>query len=108
MHLSSVHALLPLFERAVVFSSVFSMFALSIYFLGSYQQFLDTTLFLLIRVMVASLYLQIYCGLNALVLHLIRLIVGGRFLYIRFTAALCCSVLGFVVLVGVKFLRMWF
>jgi hypothetical protein len=98
--------LYSLISRAAVFFFVLALIVLSLYLLGNFQEFLDTTQIFLLNLLELCLLMEVWVGavhiLLLFVVHetkhrLLRLVLG-------FTAV----VLSYALLLAFKFLSAWF
>ena len=94
--------------RAVWFTFVHALLFLAVYLLGNFQQFLDVSLIVLLRMFEVAAALTVLLGLYAIAYLVARKVVGGRLAVGQLVAvAVATGVSGTLALLF-KFLRAWF
>jgi len=94
--------------RLTFFFVIFSLFILSLYIIGNYQEFLDSSQFLLLKMLeIISLFAGISSMYYIFFLLFIALI-EKKIMLLRFILTSLSIILSIVLFSGIKFLSSWF
>ena len=66
-------------QKGMVFCMMISLLLLMLYFVGNYQEFLDSSQFLLLELLTVTLSLAVLFGLYLCTAMVIEALLGGRF-----------------------------
>lgn len=100
--------LFSLLGRLILFFVLFSLLILFLYIIGNYQEFLDSSQFLLLKILeVVSLFGGI-CATYYIFFLFFIVLVEKKLLILRFILTIISIVLCIILFSGIKFLSSWF
>lgn len=94
--------------RAVWFTFVHVLLFLAVYLLGNFQQFLDASLIMLLRMFEVAAALTVLLGAYAIAYLIARKVVAGRLAVGQLIAVAVATGLSGTLALLFKFLRAWF
>jgi len=101
-----LRGLYTLISKATVFFFVFAAIVLALYFLGNFQEFLDTTQIFLLSLLEVCLLAEV--GTGAFHIVLLFLVQETRHRLLRLVLSFAGVIISYVLLLAFKFLSAWF
>ncbi|MBN2535314.1 MAG: hypothetical protein JXB88_20710 [Spirochaetales bacterium] len=100
--------LFSLLGRLTIFFVLFSLLLLFLYIIGNYQEFLDSSQFLLLKLLeIISLFGAI-CGMYYIFFLFFIALLEKKILILRFILTILIIILCSILFTGIKFLSSWF
>lgn len=101
-----LRGLYSLISRATVFFLVLALIILALYFLGNFQEFLDTTQIFLLHLLELCLLVEVVSGLFHILL--LFLVPETRHRLLRLVLSFTAVMISYALLLLFKFLSAWF